>query len=126
MRSMSKPSSTEVLVFKDSNGGKGVFVPSCRIWRAGAGAGASTSAPTPRPAKNVTIATTIAIAEETPLPPRIAAAGGTAPPSAMPGAITHRYLKCPKWDVSDRLGQESDRGAAYLSGRPPEAGFQDA
>src|SRR2546426_1543337 len=88
---MSNPSRASVVAFRASNGGNGVLVPRKSFETRFAG-GEKTSQPTPTPATNRMTATTATMTIDTPFAPRIASAGGAAPPAAMPGANACHYL----------------------------------
>src|SRR5437879_8536360 len=92
-----------VVEFRNSNGGKGVFVPRKRVVTVrGAGGGARNTAPMPRPATNVTMAMTTTMTLEIPFAPRIASAGVAPPPSAMRGANTCPYLSLTDGPISEQ------------------------
>src|SRR5205823_3820189 len=111
MSSTSNPSRSSEVAFRNSKGGKGVFVPKNSL-EIRLGGGEKTSHPTPIPETNSTTATTATIATDTPLAPRIASAGGAAPPSAMPVGIACQYL-----NFASR--QERDLGSRATVTRRP-------
>src|SRR5436190_9468721 len=88
---MSNPSSASVVAFRASNGGNWMLVPRKSFETRFAG-GDKTSQPTPTPATNRRTATTATMTIHTPFAPRIASAGGAAPPAAMSGANACHYL----------------------------------
>src|SRR5256886_2615347 len=121
------------LEFRNSKGGKGVFVPRKRVVTVrGAGGGARNTAPMPRPATNGTMAMTTTMTLEIPFAPRIASAGAAPPPSAMRGANTCPYLSLTaspiceqqrfsplKYALTWRLGGNTPRARRGLRrGRP--------
>ena len=77
--SMSNPTNCPVVSLYDSNGGKGAFVPTVSLARAGA-----IRELTPIPPRNAMIATMITVTMKTVLPtPPLTASGGGAPGCAM-------------------------------------------
>src|SRR3989449_138056 len=88
---MSNPSRASVVAFRASNGGNGVLVPRKSFETRFAG-GEKTAHPLPPPATNRMPAPTATMTTDTPFAPRIAPAGGAAPPAAMPGANACHYL----------------------------------
>src|SRR2546428_5513777 len=88
---MSNPSRASVVASRPSNGGNGVLVPRKSYETRFAG-GEKTTHPPRTPATNRMPAPTATMTSDPPFAPRIAPAGGAAPPAAMPGANACHYL----------------------------------